>query len=134
MTYGNLVEEVKEYVNNCQDILNREWARVESYRKNGHLDTAIRNYTEDLFKAEYQHRRAAEILDALENTDKEDVAGLLCRVMEDIFDRGFHKQDIRHCSTNEMDNITRRWKVEVEPKIYQRVLDWQFHFPITGVK
>ena len=107
-------------------------AKFNDYLKSGHLDVAIRNYTEEMFKLTYEHWRFSEILDALENIQKENIKDFLERVLQDSLERGFLRMDVRHNNTNEMDNITRRWKVEIEPVIYTRVNAWLHRISTNG--
>lgn len=74
----------------------------------------------------------AEVLDAIENIQEENIKDFLERLLQDSLEHGFLRMDVRHNKTNEMENITRRWKGGVGPVIYNRVKDWLHRISING--
>lgn len=101
--------------------------KFNEHAKKGHsfLEYAIRNDIEGLLKLNYRAERLKEVVDAIFHVGEDNVAELLERILQDSLERGFFRAELRHNSTNEMDNIARRWKAEVEPMLHANFSRWQ---------
>ena len=124
MTREDIIQECRAVTKGREIDVKAFLDKFQEYHEKGYLDHAIRTYTEELFKLTYKHWRFSEILDALEHIAEDATQDFLERALQDSLERGFLRGDIRHNSTNEMDNITRRWKAEVEPEIYSGLKNW----------
>ena len=123
--YQKVLQAVTNAVESSSAELGQYVSAFEKYSGKGWLPEFFADRTEDMYKAAYKNGRIVKVHQAVLARPESEIKDLMDAVVQDCLERGFTRADLRHNSTNEMSNVTKRWAAECEAQLYDRYLDWQ---------